>query len=196
MPVLEYGSTAAIPYNAERRQVTEASEIGKGNMAYLTFNKKDSVYGIPATQYEAFKNGDLHYIRASIENSIKGSQVVWLKISWDNAFFVGSGGNYGWMLTGIKIEAVVKNVDAGLTGIEIAAIILAVSFIVAVAAAAAIAAYAVYEIFTSDITTPQGASNILFAFLILGGVGIFLFFMFGGSATKSKQGIKLQGRRG
>ena len=90
------------------------------------------------------------------------------------------------VVTGLRFEAVIKNENAGLTGLEIIAVIGAIAFLAAVIAGIALASWAVYEIMTAAIELgPVATVGIGLIVVVLIGVGLLLLF-----------GVKFKGKAG
>ena len=193
-----WGSAGQVPFNAKRVKVDNGAEIAKNNWAYVDFIPQNTVYSIPISAYWQVVNGDLTYIKNMIEQGISGAQCQWIRISWSHSSIGGLGGNF----EDFRVEALVRNINAGLTGLEIAAIVLAVGFLIAIVTAAVLVLYSTYEVFSAldDLEEDFGAwgsvATVAVGLLLIAGAGVFLFFMFGGSFSKGKKGFKVQGRRG
>jgi hypothetical protein len=82
-------------------------------------------------------------LKSDIESQIPGSAVTWIRISWTKAE-VHTGTAYDsdgnpitiryYVVSGMMVEAIVKNNNAGMTGAEIFIIILAFAILAAVIA--------------------------------------------------------------
>jgi len=191
MPSKTWGTAQAIQ---ESIVVDGNKEIPLGHKAYV-FNKTTSTIGelIVKEDWEAFLRGDLYAIKEALEAQIPGTKVIWIKISWDKAEYKGAGapGLYFYAVWGFYVEAIVENSEgAGLTGLEIVYIILAIAFLAVVIAAIALGAWIVWEIMTSvpDVVKPFVGVGLLILILL------FLLVLFGGQIGVSKKKVTVKGR--
>lgn len=185
-----WGNAAEVPYNAKRVQVDGGAEIAKGNFAYVDLKPQNATYTIPVMDYWDVVNGDVSYIKNDIESKLSGAKAVWIRVSWTSSSLGGLGGNF----VNFHVEALVKNVDAGLTGIEIVAIIFAVTFLIAIVTAAVLLLYATWEIFGAAAELPPAVTiGVGLVILVLVGVGVLL--LFGVKFSGGKKGFKITGRK-
>jgi hypothetical protein len=164
------------------------AEIPKGAYAYV-FNKQSTPnIQVMAADWEKLISGDLSDLRTQIETQVPGSQVVWLAVRWDNATkhtftAYDSDGNpvtlYNYIVNGFFVEALVMNVNAGLTGLEIVAVIIAIAFLIAVIVLLANLTWIIWEVLSAAkqlgpaITIVVGlllVMGLLFAVLLIFGV--------------------------
>lgn len=185
-----WGSAQEVPWNAKRLQVANDAEIGKGNYAYVDFIPQNTDYTLPVLEYWNVINGDLSYIKNDVETKLSGSKVVWIRLSWTSSSIGGLGGNF----YGFRAEILAKNVDAGMTGLEIAVILFAVGFLIAIVTAAALILKATWEIFSAiaDIDNPVVTIGIGLIILVIAGLGLVI--LLGGSIKGNKKGFTLKGR--
>lgn len=178
MPIKSWGNRYSI---GNHQVVSGNSEIPPQNYAYV-FNKQTSNESIvPKADWENMVNGDMGYIRDQIEQGVPGCEVKWVMIAWDSAV-PKFGAPYLMVVSGFQAEALVYNKGtAALTGLEIVAIIIAVSFLFAVITALALGAWIILQVM--DAAKQLGpAFTIGLGLLILGGLGFGLYLLFGGKA--------------
>lgn len=123
--------------------VNEHTEIAKGHWCYIIKAQAGEAQ-VPWEKWEGMLAGDMSQFKTDIESDIPGAEATWLSISWSKAekktgTAYDSNGNpitiVYYVVSGMIIEAIVKNVNAGMTGAEIAVILLAIAvlaFIIAV----------------------------------------------------------------
>jgi len=154
--------------------IGNTEEIDRGRSGYV-FNIQIGNNLIPAEDWEAMMNGDLTYAKTQIEQQILGTEVQWIAIYWEKADPVLiPGGPPGappevYSITGLKIEAVVKNKAAGLTGAEIVLVLMAIAMLAAVIAGLAMTGWLTWVVTTAT----QGLGPIATI-----GVGLFLIIIF------------------
>lgn len=168
--------------------VGENDEIPSGQKAYV-FNKQVGESEVDPDTWDAFTDGDLTELKNAIERDIPNSKVIWIKISWDHAIYEGMPSTGFWYrVGGFYVEAIVENLGgAGLTGWEIAAIIVAIAFLAAVLIPLALGAWIVWQIITSipDIAKPFVGIALLI------GIALFILILFGARLGLSKKGMTL-----
>lgn len=118
--------------------VTNNDEIPKGKAAWVFSFQRDQNSYVRKSDWEAMLSGDMTFIKNEIDSSIPGVKVRWIQVKWDSAEeeVIMTGfpphAEQVYAVQGFYVEAIVENIDAGLTGIEIVAIIMAVAFLAAV----------------------------------------------------------------
>ena len=200
MPTLSWGSIAQAdmitnPKNTITR-VSDRKEIGKGKYLYIHNEVNEDWSPIDGHTLNELKNGNILTFKNQIESQIQGTKVTYLSVSW-----VESWDYRLYLIKGLSIVAIVKNVNAGLTGLEITAIIFAVGWISAVLAAIIITTWVVYEIIRvfdnggggiPDI--PKIATGLVLIVMFLG----FILILFGGGIGIEKKGkggkVSLRGK--
>jgi hypothetical protein len=158
--------------------VGENEEIPSGEYAYVK-NEQVGEGHISAWDWVALVNSDLSVLRNQIENSIPHCKVQWISISWDSAVTIMPYLIYH--VKGLKIEAIVKNEGASLTGAEIVLIILAVAIFIAIFGAIVMAGWVTWRIMLATEQIGPWAT-ILVGGAVLAGIGIFLYLVLGGKA--------------
>jgi hypothetical protein len=174
MPSVGYGGSYAL---GDHLIVGDNEEIPIGNYAYV-FNQQ--IHGetlVPKLGWDAMVSGDFTAMKRSIEQGIPGSQVKMIKCSWDYARPVHFPiiGSLAYAVSGFKVEALVQNRGAQLTGVEIAVIIFAVAWLAGVIAVIAFGGWSIWKVVTA---AEQAFGPI--GVVIVGGViliGIFLIAM-------------------
>jgi hypothetical protein len=172
-------------------------EIPATNYAYV-FQQAPEVSSTILMQYWSnMIAGDLELLRTQIESQIAGSKVQWLHISWKDVVFSTTGmppAQIHWAtVTGFKVEALVKNVAAGLTGAEIVLIIMAIAFLAGVIGLLAAGGWVTWRVITA--TEQLGPTyTILIGIGILVGIGFLVYSMFGGKVkyTSNKRGRRVE----
>lgn len=191
MGSFEWGSVAEIPHSATRKTVNIDAEITKGGYVYLA-TPVQAIAIIPTTDWLGLSNVMGSLFAGQIAQQIQGARAVWTKISWSGAV-PNPVALITTLVTDLKIECVVKNENAGLTGLEVVAVLTAVAVLSTVIALIAVAAWVVAEILAAAKDLGDGAV-IAIGLVILFGIGALLFFMFGGTASGNKKGVTLKGR--
>lgn len=169
--------------------VSETTEIPDGESAYV-FTQDGNPDGTSFSEstWNAFLNGDLTELKSQIEIGIPNTEVQFIRLHWDSAmpFTMLPSGETWFLIKGMKIEAMVKNIGgAGLGGWEIIGIILASALLAVVIAGIIIVAWVVWKIVTSvnEVNPILGAGLGLIIVVIL---LIFLFGILGGSGAVSR----------
>lgn len=172
-------------------------EIEQGHYGYVFNKQPQGDRDIPAADFDKVINGDPTKIVQEIEHGIPGSKVTWVRVSWEKAeYFKVGGGPYGqekyyYHVAGLTVEAIVENVNGGITGLEIIGIIIAVTFLIAVIVLLAVGGWLVWEIVNAikNLGPTFGPPvMIIVGLLILVGIGLLVFFIFGGRiGYKGKQ---------
>jgi hypothetical protein len=161
----------------------------------------DPRYYVSYAQGRDILYGDMHIIKDSIINQFKQREpqstieVTWLEISWESAEFTNINMITGYWFTKFRIRAAIKNVNAGLAPAIIAAIIIAVPIIIAITTLCATIAWVSYSIVAAagEALGPTGIVGV--GLIVLLGLGVLLFFVVGGSFSKSKTGFSIKGRK-
>jgi hypothetical protein len=175
------------PLNIKEYIVVGGSEeIPKGQKAYVFGYQGTGVRSIPAEKWNALQAGNMAQIKSEIENSIPGSKVVYVAISWDKATLEIIPRPQGedienYLVEGFRVEAIVENVQGGLTGLEIVSIIMAVAFLVAVAAILITSGWVIWRVISAaEQLGPAATIGVGLVVLVL--LFILLLVMFGGKA--------------
>ncbi len=175
------------------------NEIPKDNWAYV-FTKAPETKHVGTNDWNRMLAGDLSSIVDQIKTQISGCEPVWIRISWDNATYVIHNDQTGmwteYLVTGFMIEAIVQNINAGLTGLEIVAIIMVISFIIAVIAAIGTLIWVTWQIM--DATKQIGPwATVIVGLIIFIGLLSLVYFLFGGKFSyKGKtRKLSLEGKK-
>lgn len=160
--------------------VGDNDEIPSGHKAYV-FNKQVGQSEVDPDTWDAFTDGDLTEIKNAIERDIPNTKVIWIKISWDYAIYEGMPSTGFWYrVGGFYIEAIVENISgAGMTGFEIAAIIIAVAILVAVLVPIALGAWTYWEVVESVKRVLGDVGMIGIGLLLLVGIAVFVLLVLG-----------------
>lgn len=174
--------------------VTMNDEIPPTNYAYVFQKMSQESYTILAQYWSNLLMGNLQDVRNQIELHIPGSQVQWLHISWSDVQFSVTGfgpSQVHWAtVKGFMVEALVKNNNAGLTGLEIVAIIMASAVLAVVIGLLITAGWVVWRVATAiDILPPWLSPWVMLAFglIVLVGIGALLYFVLGGKLSYSSK---------
>lgn len=89
---------------------------------------------------------------------------------------------YGYIVSGFKIEALVQNIGAQQTGVEIAVILLAIGFIALVVAIIVVGSWVTWKVITAVEQAFGPIGVVIVGGVILVGIGLLLFTIFGGKA--------------
>ena len=152
MPSKTWGTPLKIN---EYVEVGNNDEIPKGQKAYVFGMQSGTATDIPEAHWNALMSGDMTEIKNQIEGRIKGARCVFIAISWETANRRRIGSvqygteRYVYDISGIKIEAVVENVSASLTGLEIVTVIIAVAFLAAVIGLIIMAGWVIWRIISA-----------------------------------------------
>lgn len=171
-----------------KQLVSNNAEIPKGQWAYVVNASTVEYDTIWDRDWEAFLAGDMSKFKTEIESQLAGTQVQWVNFVWDKVtksdpFFDFWQGRwrFAYHVYGFKVEAIVKNVSGGLTGLEIVAIIIAVVIGVAILTLLALGTWITFQIMSAlEKLGPVG--TVAGGILILGGIGLLLLVLFGGKA--------------
>lgn len=174
------------------RIVPEGYEIPQGHFARALKQQQYNREFVEEAKWNAMMAGDMNQIKNDIESQIPGASVIWIRVSWTEATRVMvAAGVWAILVAGYQVEAIVENVNAGLTGLEIVAIILVITWLISVIALLSMGSWVVYEVINAIKKLPEGWSPwvmIIVGLLILVGIGALLFFIFGGAVMyKSKK---------
>ena len=191
MPSVSWGT----PYTlAEYKLVGENDEIPLGSMLYVQNSTTRDYDDVTKIDWDTFISGDLTELKNRIENDIQGTTVRYIKVSWVSNEVVAPIPTVRVMrVVGFKVEALVENTHgAGLTGLEIVAIIMAIAFLAAVVGFIALGAWLVYEVMKAagglgPIVGPAatiGVGMIIFIVIIFA-----VLILFGAKAKGSKKGV-------
>ena len=186
MPNKSFGTPMEI---RTKQLVADSQEIPKGQWAYVVNASTLEYDTIWDRDWEAFLAGDMSKFKTQIEQAIPGSQVEWVNFVWDHTtksdpFFDlwELRWKFAYHVYGFKCEAIVKNVSGGITGFEIIAIIIGVVIGVAILTLVYLGVWVTFQIM--DALKELGpAATVIGGMLILGGIGLLLFVIFGGQAS-------------
>lgn len=150
MPSKSFGTKLQI---GEHILVGDNDEIPKGHLAYV-FNQSTAEYDVIWDRdWEAFLAGDISKLKSEIEKGIPGAKVRWVNFAWDRTtqsdpFFdvLEMRWKFAYHVYGFKVEAVVENENANLTGLEIVVIIIAVAFFAVVIASIALTVWTTWKV--------------------------------------------------
>lgn len=174
----------------EYRVVENSAEIPTPHKAFIFAMQSSEVAFIINDDWYAFMDGDVSAIRNDIENQISGSKVLWIRVSWDSASILPPP-QTDIAVKGFRIEALVENVSAGLTGLEIVAIILAVTFMAAVVTFIALGAWVTWEVLAS---VPEEIRPIVGIILLII-IATFILLLFGGQLGITRKKVTVKGRK-
>jgi hypothetical protein len=202
----EIGSTQSIPFNSTKTSIQMDSEIPVGGWLYLDSgilingNSNDPSYYVSQLEGEDILNGDLNRMKTALLNGFKAQEpqstieITWLKISWATADFQHINLTTGYKFTNFRIEAAIKNVNAGLAPIIIAAILIAIPIIIAITTLCLTIAWVAFMIVKAAENLAGDGGIIIIGFIVLIGMSALLFFALGGGASGNKKSFKLQGQ--
>jgi len=190
MPNKTWGNKPAI---IEKEIVEETTEIPKGNYAYVFNQQQEFSQVISEDVWNQFLNGNMQDIKDKIELEIPNVQVTWINLYWDEAIRVlypdGTPMPY-FTIKGLRIEAIVKNLGASLTGLEIVAIIVAIAFVAVIITYVALQAWVVWRVIsaTEQIGPIATVGVGLIIFVV---IGVFLLLLFGVKFETGKGKVKV-----
>jgi hypothetical protein len=195
--------------------VNNDDEISKGKAAWVFSSQSGGgalgSYVFPS-DWERLVNGDFSELVNQIENAIPGSKVRWIQVKWDQADYV----NYpriGYIVKGFFIETIVENVGAKssgfgvastpkpideviLTGLGIAAIIMAVAVLAAVVGAIILGFWITHQLVLAVSQIPPIFQIPIYLILLIF-IGAFLLILFGKlSLPDLIRSLKGKGKRG
>jgi len=171
--------------------VGDNDEIPTGQKAFVFNQSQNEKDKINVDVWTNFMAGNLTEIKTKIEMDIPNSKVIYLRLSWIKAIYVEiplTSIKY-YAVYGFKIEAIVENTGgAGLTGLEIVAIILAVTFLAVVVASIALGIWVTWRVIES---LPEALVAPVGIFILIL-IGIFLLALFGVGFKASKKGVSMK----
>jgi len=195
MPTKSWGTPLKIN---EYILVGNSDEIPKGQKAYVFGYNSQTVSNIDEARWNKVLNGNLSEMQAKIESQIKGSRVVYCAVSWEKAVQRRIGSvqqgteRYVYDVTGFKVEAIVENVSASLTGLEIVAIIMAVSFLIAVVAILFVTGWVTWRVISAtEQIGPAATVGAGLALIVLLIVALLLLFGVKGEYKGKKRRFKI-----
>jgi len=185
--------------------VSETTSIPSGNWSYVVRKQAVDEAQINIITWNAMTQGDMNRMRLDIESQVPNSQVTWIRISWTNARLVilPNGMNIVYV-SGFQIEAIVQNIGSSSTayhgsgGYQLAHSVkptilwtpaLIIATIAAIAWLATLIALIIWGTWMLWLVTnaigqlPSWLSPwvmIGFGLLVLGGIGVLLYFFLGG----------------
>jgi hypothetical protein len=188
-----WGTPLAI---TEHILIGENDEIPTGNKGYV-FNQ--SIHSHPLDildpgiwdEYDndvwsTFMAGDMGIIKSKIETEIQGAVLKFVQVSWSRTRQVRYFSPWGIPYTrtrvyDLKFEAVVENQGGGVTGFEIAAVIMAVAFLVYVASLSLTGAWVTWRVVkAAEELGPVVTIGVGLVIIVL--IAILLLTAFGGKA--------------
>lgn len=180
--------------------VGDNKEIVQGHYAYVIRKQSIDKQRILPSAWYTLLAGDLRDLKADIERQVPGSVCTWLRVSWTDAYLeplLPHQISY-MVITGFMVEAIVENVNAGLTGLEIVVIIMAIAFLATVIVALTMGSWIIWEVINAAKKLPENIAPwviIAVGLFILVGIGASLYFLFGGrvsySSKKGKRNLEL-----
>ncbi|MCJ7424322.1 hypothetical protein MUP01_08665 [Candidatus Bathyarchaeota archaeon] len=202
MPNKSFGT----PMEIKTKQLVETSaEIPQGQWAYVVNASTLEYDTIWDRDWEKFLAGDMSRFKTEIEKQLPGSSVEWVNFVWDkteksDAFFDvwEMRWKFAYHVYGLKVEAIVKNVNGGITGMEVIGILTAAAtliFAIAIFALVAIGTWVVFQVMEA-LKKLGPAATAIGGILILGGIGLLLFVIFGGKAKYEGKKRRFQIGRG
>ena len=192
MPSVSWGTPITVN---EQIVVGNRTEIPAGQMAWVINASTLTYETIVDRQWEAFLKCDLSQLQREIESKIRGSKVQWIGISWDKDEKVGPSyfdiWEQRWVfhyhIYGFRVEAIVKNEGAALTGLEIFYIIMAATTLLVVIALVTLGSWTTVQVISAAQQIGPVAT-IGIGLAVLAGVGLLAFVLLGGKASvKSKE---------
>jgi hypothetical protein len=190
MPNKTWGNKPAI---IEKEIVDQTTEIPIGDYAYVFNQQQEFSQVISEDVWNQFLNGNMQDIKDKIETEIPNVQVTWINLYWDEAIRVlypdGTPMPY-FTIKGLRIEAIVKNLGASLTGLEIVAIIVAIAFVAVIITYVALQAWVVWRVIsaTEQIGPIATVGVGLIIFVV---IGVFLLLLFGVKFETGKGKVKV-----
>jgi hypothetical protein len=156
--------------------IDDNTEIPKGNKAYV-FNTQQSAFALVSkNNWETMMSGDLSLIKDKIERDLPGSKVIWIQISWTDAQLKEGIAQWDYLVKGFRVEAIVENVNAGMTGFEIIAIIIAIAILAVVLSCVALGVWITWNLINTIAALPP-AFAIPLEILLLFSIGAFLIII-------------------
>lgn len=175
--------------------VSNTDEIPSGKWAFV-FQKQAGEKTISPSDWERMKSGDLSTIKNQIETGVPGSACVWIRISWETESYVSYTGGSHYVIGGFMVEALVKNKNANLTGLEIVAIIMAVAFIIAVLTICLTGSWVTFKVISATESIGPWATVIVGAIILVAAV-VLLYSLLGGKIKVGLgKGRKIETSRG
>lgn len=153
-------------------------EIEKGHYAFV-FQKVAGWRTILKNDWESFLRGDVSVFKKQLEDQIPGGEAVWFQVHWDDVQLVELPPNFAYRVQGLYIEALVKNKNAGLTGLEICAIIIAIAILASVIGFFTIGGFVTWNIMNAANELGPWVT-IIIGVGILVGLGVLFFVFIGG----------------
>jgi hypothetical protein len=174
MPSNTWGSFVT-PYGYKQQAAAMDTEIPKGAYLKMVSEKKD--VSMDLISFAQYTSGDMSSVKQAIETQLNGAKPEMIRTSYDSEEYtqiplIGAGGliiGYQTQVTvkGFQLQVVAKNENAGMTGLEIAAIIASVAFLAVVIVILGIIIYAVYTIVKSVEESPIGQLGVGIIILIV-----------------------------
>lgn len=140
----------------------------------------------PALVWTSLEATTPDHVKEQIERNIQGAQVIWVQITYNvevlNPLMA--------RVTDFEVEAVVKNVSANLTGLEVVVVIVGIGMLATIITALAIGSWVTYEVVSAAkrLGDPVVIGVGLVIFVL---VGIFLLVIFGRRFSVGKKGVQL-----
>jgi len=170
-------------------------EIPSGQYAYV-FNQTQQAYdAIDGDIWEGFLNGNVTTLKNEIESQIPNSRVLWIRFYWSRATKQYPHlAPYYYKVEGFKVEAFVENIGgAGLTGLEIVAIIMAVTFAAVVIALVALGSWVTWRVISAAEEISPFATigvGLVILVILIFALMLILGVRFAGRGFKAGKGIE------
>jgi hypothetical protein len=164
--------------------VGNTDEIDYGHWAYVTQAQGPGEKAIPKDQWETMLAGDFSQLANQLKTQIPGCEPTWIECMWSSVRYDGQLQRY--YVTGLTMIAMVKNINAGLTGLEIAVIIMAIAFLMAVLTICLTGSWVTTKVIAA--TEAIGPwMTILIGVIILIVIGFLAFTLIGGKINYSSK---------
>ena len=187
----------------EKQLVSSSAEIPVGQWAYVVNASRLEYDTIWDRDWEAFLAGDMGKFKAAIEGSLPGTQVQWVNFVWDHVeksdpFFdvMEMRWKFAYHVYGFKCEAIVKNIAGGLTGLELIGIIIAVVVGIAILSLIALGTWVTFQVMSALERAFGPIGTVVGGIVVLCGIGLLLFVLFGGKAQYRGKTRRIQVGRG
>lgn len=160
--------------------VTQTTEIPVGNWGYVSQKQAPGDKAVPKSDWERMISGDFSQIADQLRAQIPGCEPTWIEVSWDSVRYDGLTQQYS--VTGLTVLAMVKNNGAGMTGLEIIAILIIIAILAVVITLCLTGSWVVVKVM--DATAAAGPwMTILIGLVILMGIGFLLYTLLGGKIS-------------
>jgi hypothetical protein len=160
------------------------AEIPKGQKAYVFGQQQSAAAVVSEAKWLALMDGDMAEIRNIVETRIKGSKVIYVAVSWTSAERqrqYPTPDQWQYIVKGFKVEAIVENVSAGLTGLEIVTIVTVFAVLLAVIVLLGNFTWVTWKVISAaEEISPVVTIGVGIGILLL--IALLLFVLFGGKA--------------